>query len=332
MWPVEVLQQTEPSVEFEVTTKLPVLHARDGRVSGIAPLDVDLIVLQRPLHSWQADVIPFIQRQGVGVVVEIDDDLSAMHPGNHVWAEFHPRRAPSCNWEHLARACASADLVVVTTSALARRYGRHGRVAVVPNFVSEALLEIPRVRDGKTVGWSGTVANHPQDLLVTAGGVADAIARSQAHMLIVGDGAGAEVQLGLSEPAEVTGWVEIEQYFRQMARFDVGIAPLQDSAFNAAKSALKPLELSALAVPCVISPRADYLRVHETGIGVLAGDRRKDWARAVLGLLSDEAWREEVTERSLAAVREHYLLQRNAWRFLEAWTSVLGNRRCTVTA
>ena len=55
-----------------------------------------------------------------------------------------------------------------------------------------------------------------------------------------------------------------------VAKLGIGVAPLADTKFNAAKSWLKMAEMAALGVPCVVSPRAEYMRLHEQWIGSLA--------------------------------------------------------------
>src|SRR5690606_32644218 len=140
----------------------------------------------------------------------------------------HPRHNPATNREHLARACRVADLVTVTTPTLARRYGAHGRVAVLPNMVPAAYLEVAGGGDGATIGWTGSLTTHPTDLQVTRGAVARAAEATGAHVRVVGTGVGVADALGLSEPPEATGWIDIGDYPTEMAKVDVGIVPLDD--------------------------------------------------------------------------------------------------------
>lgn len=324
LWPMEVLQAQEPSIEFEVSQTLPIKHkGSTGEVTGVGDVECDVLVLQRPLHDWMAEAIPHFQRKGIRVVVELDDDFGALHPQNHVYPNCHPSRNPKSNWRHLARAAARADLVTVTTPALAERYGSHGRVMVVPNFVNAMMLDFVHHSDGRTIGWAGTTLNHPTDLQATGGGVQMAIEDTGARFVVIGDGERVEVNLGLREPADVTGYLKMDEYLRALTTLDVGIVPLDDIAFNRGKSALKGLEYAAAGTPFVASPVDDYKRIADAGVGVLAAYRARSWRSAVKTLLTDRALWEETALRGREAVREQFTLQANAWRWAEAWESVL---------
>jgi glycosyltransferase involved in cell wall biosynthesis len=301
---------------------------RGDVVVDVEPIDCDVLVMQRPLHSWMAQAIPHYQRRGVAVVVENDDDFHALDPDNLAYARTHPRANPKHNWQHLMRACGLADLVTVTTPALARRYGAHGRVRVVPNFVEDWLLELGHCGDGQTVGWGGVIEYHPGDLRVTRGGVAAALEEAAgARFLVIGTGDRIEVELGMRREAEVTGPLSLEDYHRALSRLDIGIVPLADTRFTEAKSALKFLQYFAVGVAGVASPRPEYRKLAEQGMGLLAKDRFRDWYRQVKALLGDEALRSEVAQRGRELVKERHLLSANAWRFAEAWGDALASFR-----
>jgi hypothetical protein len=147
-------------------------------------IEVDVAVFQRPAHRAISEYIPWIQRRGVAVVVEIDDDFAASHPQGGIFREMHPTNRER-NWHHIRRAVALADLVTVATPALAARYGG-AKARVLPNFVPAELLDVQAERDGRTLGWAAAPETHIGDLAVTRGGVADAIEKTGARFLHVG--------------------------------------------------------------------------------------------------------------------------------------------------
>lgn len=290
-----------------------------------ANVDADVVVLQRPSHRSVVDAIPHLQRRGIAVVVDLDDDLAAPHPQAPIFAELHPSNDEN-NWHHLKRACGLADVVTVTTPALARRYGH--RAIVLPNCVPIALLDITADRDGRTVGWGGNTWTHVNDLAATRGGVAQALNDTGARFLLVGrELDAAQQQLGLRDPPACTPPVTMAEYPAAIAGFDVGIVPLGQNAFNAAKSALKGLEYAALGIPFVASPVADYQRIHQQGIGLLAGPRAREWRRQVRALLTDETHRSEVAAQARQQVLEHHLSETNGWKWAEAWAEAVDRRR-----
>lgn len=319
---------------------------RDGQLLTIP--DADVVVLQRPLTRQLVHVIRELKRAGKVVVVEVDDDFQTIDPHNIAWPATNPSHSPERNWQHLRDACQLADMVTVTTPALAARYGKHGRVRVIPNFVPAHYLHTlpPAAHDEVRVGWSGSVDTHPHDLQVTRGAVARVLRRHGLKFHLIGSGrvplrdpagnmladeAGKLVEttdlriprnLGLGPDtmfAHTGGWLHLEQYPRALAELDVGIVPLVAGAFNEAKSWLKGLEYAALGVPFVATPTGPYRALAELGLGALA-DRPKQWERELDRLVVDEDHRLEVaaTGRRIANT---LTIERNAGRWAEAWSA-----------
>jgi glycosyltransferase involved in cell wall biosynthesis len=132
--------------------------------------------------------------------------------------------------------------------------------------------------------------------------------------------------LALEEEPQETGIVALADYMCEIAQLDVGIAPLREDSYTAAKSWLKILEYSAVGVPWVASAMPEYELFHQVApAGFLAKDRARDWRRGVLQLLQSEALREEFAQAGWEAVRENFLIEENAWRWLEAWEDALVN-------
>ena len=292
----------------------------------------DVVVVQRPLlrHTVE-EVIPKAQAAGIAVVVEIDDDFTALHHRNMAFARMHPQSTgPDFNWQWIGRACAAADLVTCTTPALAARYAGHGRVAVIPNYVPAAYLDVPHAGDGHTVGWAGNLAVHPEDLDQVGFGVADAIMEHpKARFMALGD----ELTLPrLRIPpkrGEYVPWVNFGDYAATIARFDIGLVPLQNNQFNQAKSCLKMLEYAATGVVPVVSPTADNVRLNrETGIGRVCR-RPKDWRAAVRRYLEDPQELADAAVFNKTVVADRLTIEGNAWRWMEAWESAVQHRHRT---
>jgi glycosyltransferase involved in cell wall biosynthesis len=305
--------------------------ARNGEVIE-ADVDGDVLVLQRPMGFMMPALIEYVQARGVAVVVELDDDFHTSHPGNVAFQLNHPKRNREFNWQHLGECVKRADLVTVATDQLARRYGQHGRVAVLRNYIAEDWLTLPRTSNGATVGWAGTMVNHPTDLQAMRGGIGMALSEHPGWRFLCVGGAGwaDEIVKQLDmDPAqfEATPWRELELHRLVTSQFDIGIAPLADTVFNAAKSWLKGLEYAALGVPFVASDLPEYeLLERRYGIGILAASKAKHWRRSISDLMNDElrtqlgkAWRQQV-EKLLT-------IERNAWRWPEAWDQAITNRR-----
>jgi hypothetical protein len=299
----------------------------NGRVIDVhIDADVDIVLLQRPLKYYMPDVIDVLHAKGIKVIVELDDDFHTAHGGNYAFMLNHPKHNPEQNWNHLGACVRRADLVTVSTDALARRYGSHGRVAVLRNCVDDDWLTMAPKGDGRTVGWAGTVVNHPTDLPATRGGVAMALHdHPDWHFLCVG---GAEyagiVQKSLELPTEpeTTKLRPLELHPLVVSAIDVGIVPLADLVFNHGKSWLKGLEYAALGIPFVASDMPEYRRLHDTyALGVIARPKSKDWRRR-LNVIMDVADHEPYRDFARAQVQRYLTISRNAWRWHEVWESL----------
>lgn len=339
-WPAHVLkskQQIElvelDEAEFRVRTSVR-RHGPDTAVGVEGLPDVDVIVFPRLLARSMVDAIPLIQREGIAVVVDVDDDFRHAPPTLAGRKKIDPLANPNFNWRQLARACREADLVTYSTPPLyAYAVGGHGRL--VPNCVPEWFLAVEAERDGSTVGWGGTVGAHPGDLQVTRGGVATAIDEFNGSFMVVGDKVGVREALGLSKDPFGTGNLSHQGYIRRVAEFDVGIAPLADNVYTQAKSGLKVLQYMALGIPWVASTAPQYAEIFGDltyaarearckPAGALCTPRSRSWRREVLNALQQpEDERQEGIDLARSVIREHYLIEHKSWRWGAAWSDAI---------
>jgi hypothetical protein len=334
LWPAEQCATAGHDVHVVEQGQRSVRLVMEGnQVRDVLVDDVDVVVLQRVTHSFMAQAVGVLRAKGVAVVVDVDDDLSSIHPSNPAWAMHHPgnegRRMAGGqvnrhSWRNLAMACRDASLVTVSTPALLDVYARHGRGVVLPNYLPDHYYGLPRT-DSDVVGWPGSFHSHPNDPEVVGGAVARLVEEG-AEFVMRGDPSGAGKAFGLAQDPQ-GGGVPIEEWPRVVAELGVGIAPLADTRFNAAKSWLKPLEMSACGVPWVASPRAEYQRLHKMGAGVLA-DRPRTWYREVKRLRESAAMRQEMSDAG-RHVAERLRLSQHAWKWAEAWSRAYDLQQAT---
>jgi len=325
-WPGECLAAAGHDVEVVGAQDRRVRVIMEGNVVKDVLVDADVVVLQRVTHAYMAQAVGVMRAKGITVIVDVDDDLSSIHPSNPAWAAHRPG-AGLHSWHNLALACRNASLVTVSTPALLDVYARHGRGHVLPNYLPDMYYGLPRT-DSDAIGWPASFHSHPND----PGPVGGAIARlvdEGAEFEMRGDATGAGRAFGLAEDPP-GGGVPIDEWPAAVAGIGVGIAPLADTRFNAAKSWLKPLEMSACGVPWVASPRAEYRRLHEMGAGVLA-DRPRVWYREVKRLRESAALRQELSEAG-RVVAAQLRLRDHSWRWAEAWQKAHDMERATPRA
>lgn len=354
VWPGLAVDRTES--DFEVTIVPPgdkssglvLWRDEDGEVAKVTAPETDLVVLQRVGLKHVMDAIPHIRAQGIAVIVDVDDDLSYIDPANPAWVYMHPKptlamepperreqfiaearkrlmqpevfyrmyneKRPRHSWKNVEESCRRATMTTVSTQALVRSYGR-GNARVVHNYVPRAMLNVPHI-DNTVIGWGGSTHSHPGDLRAMTGGIPQG-----ASFMVVGDGTGADRDLGLSNEVSMTGAIDFDVWPSAITQIGIGVAPLLDTRFNRAKSWLKPLEYSAVGVPWVASPRPEYVSLQKLGAGFIA-DRPREWQRILRRLIEDEALRREQSEAARELARQ-MTIEEHAWRWAEVWRDAI---------
>lgn len=295
--------------------------------------DIDLLVLQRPLNKSIYAVAEQARKQGITIVVELDDDLDTVHPDNSAYRSVHPSYSPLSNYEWVWKTCALADLVTVSTPRLTRWGSEVGVESVVlRNCIPDEVFDIPpsaSIGVSAGLGWSGTVTTHPVDLREVGDAVGRVLRRHKQGFHVVGDGNFVADQLRLDTNTEVhpTGWVDLEDYMDALKKnIRVGIVPLEDSPFNEAKSNLKGLEMASLGIPFVASPTSEYKFLADYGVGQLASSPA-EWYKALNKLLTDERKAYMMGQKYQRIVGDNFRYSQHAHKWFTAWEKAVQNRK-----
>jgi hypothetical protein len=333
IWPANVLQREGYDIQIMPPTRdsgfmVKVEDNPDGTqtlVGATVPEDADVIVLQRPGHPLQPQLIRGLRQNGIAVVIDMDDDMSSIHPDNIAFHTYRPGSASPLSWRWAMESCKVATMVTTSTKLLQRVYAKHGRGVVLDNFIPEAYLEFP-TEDSGAFGWAGTTKSHPNDLQVTVPAVQRLMADGY-RFKVVGGKSSVKKCLRLPEDPDVTGSVPLNRWVATIGEeLDVGMIPLAPTSFNSSKSRLKGIEYMAVGVPWVASPREEYRKLHrESGCGLLA-DNPKDWYSKLKLLMDDDVMRKEQAEAGREYMKQQ-TYQANAWRYWEAWTKALEIQR-----
>lgn len=319
-----VIDSTGPTVlwdrEWDNQTLNEPPPESNAQILGIAKRpDADVIVMQRPGRRYWAEMIPMLQEMGIRIVVDVDDNMEAIHRDNGAYWGYNPRTrdVPYHSKDWVKEACKRADLVTVTTPALRSVYG-FGHCRVLPNYVPQSYLGQPEPEKRQDVGWAGSLVSHPHDLQVTKGAIPRALENSDWGFHVVGTGRGVKDALGLVEEPTATEKVEFFNWLPRVAELGIGIVPLEDTAFNRAKSCLKMLEMAAGRVPVVASPTPDNLRLNAEGVGVIAQNSQQ-WFKKVRALIKSKNYRDDLAGRGFEAMK-HQTYEEHIDLWVKAWT------------
>ncbi len=259
----------------------------------------DVVVLQMVRGAAWLERIAELQRAGVAVLYEIDDDLRgvAAEPGHEYAAKFPPQLIRA--HEAAIRAC---DGVICSTPVLAGRLADlNDRIAVCPNGIDLARYPYPLPqRDTVTLGWAGGTG-HARAMRPWLRSVADVLeARPAARFRSVGQPFGHQLAESFGDRSTAVPFTALDSYPAAMAAFDVALAPAAASPFFAAKSDLRFLEAAALGLPVIADP-AVYPSVidGETGLHAATADEARE---AMLTLVDDPGLRRRLGDAARAYV------------------------------
>jgi len=223
--------------------------------------------------AWSdATRIEGAQRAGKPVIFDIDDD--ALHvpdtnPNYLQWGRDARRIANAlarwqgpkpiglqkpagiiaaqakANLRQLLKNIGAADAVTVTTPALKRVYGKYNRnIYILPNWVDPREWEHvqPQAHEGIHIGWAGG-PTHYGDLALIARPVQQILEECpQAHLVLAGFPVARELLFADVPDERLTVYPFMEKWKKNLATFDIILAPSEANPFNEAKSAIRVYE------------------------------------------------------------------------------------------
>jgi glycosyltransferase involved in cell wall biosynthesis len=189
-----------------------------------------------------------------------------------------------------------AHLVTTPSDGLATYYREElgaEHVRVVENYLPGTYAPpLPRPHEGVRIGWVAA-AEHEYDLEhFDVPGVLRRLL--DAHPQVRLTSVGVDLRLPRERYRHV-GKVQYYDLAKEVAEFDVGLAPLADIPFNRARSNVKLKEYAAAGVPWLASPIGPYEGMGEKQGGRLVAD--DGWYAALERLVVKEKERRKLAKR-----------------------------------
>jgi glycosyltransferase involved in cell wall biosynthesis len=277
---------------------------------------VDVLAAQRPAGGpglkWWSSL------QGkTRLVYETDDDLLRVDPSG--LAHLHDERMR----DSVRQCLQMADLVTVSTPALAERMAAHNpNVVVLPNMVNADLLTLERTRRARvTLGWEGSVS-HLVDLAPVADPLSAVLRKHPSVDLhFVGSDWSPLLKLGPTRAGRLrfTPWQQNVWDAYRAVDFDIALAPLADTPFCQTKSHIRALEAMAMGIPVVASDVPAYRDLVVDGVTGFLCRSDGDWKRRLSELINDAELRGQMGAkgREVAAgwtIQEHWTRWRDAYQ------------------
>jgi glycosyltransferase involved in cell wall biosynthesis len=118
---------------------------------------------------------------------------------------------------------------------------------------------------------------------------------------------GTDYSRTIGRKCRFTPWVPADAslaYYRAID-FDIGLAPLTGTRFDASKSAIKVLEYAALGIPSIASDVTPYRGFVVDGVTGWLARTPEDWSRRLREMAQDRAMREEMGAKAKEMAAAH---------------------------
>jgi glycosyltransferase involved in cell wall biosynthesis len=208
-----------------------------------------------------------------------------------------------------------ADAVVAGNEYLASRARDAGssRVEIVPTVIDLDRYphRSPSADDPFVIGWIGspTTAQYVEELAPVLRAVSE---QREIRVVLVGSGP-VEVP---GVPVEVREWSE-ETEVSDIASFDVGIMPLEDTPWERGKCGLKLIQYMGCGKPVVASPVGINAKIVSDQENGFHAETDEEWIESLLTLADDRERAAEMGERGRELIADKYSLQARAGEWVE---------------
>jgi len=203
------------------------------------------------------------------------------------------------NFRQLLKNIGAADAVTVTTPALKRVYGRYNkRVYVLPNWAEPREWQHiqPQPHKGVHLGWAGG-PTHFGDLAVMAAPVRQILDEyPETHLVLAGFPIARELLFADVPDEQVTVYPFMKKWKKNLATFDIILAPSEANQFNEAKSAIRIYEglLATKGQAAVVGSETTYgdtIRALRCGFVCKS---RADWLKSLRILVENASKRAQM--------------------------------------
>ena len=262
----------------------------------------DAMHVQQMHDEESLELMARMRSAGIAVVWDTDDDISAIERGSEGWHRQGGRRGIRRQAKQAMQAARTAHLVTTTNEHLAQVYRERGaeHVLAVENYMAPEDLRHPRRRhQGVVIGLTAAGEHEPDIKRMRIGATLERLLERHEGVRVVA--IGVDVRLRDTYRYKYVWGCEIEELLPLESEFDIGLAPLRDTAFNRARSNVKLKEYAAAGAMWVASPVGPYVGMGEEQGGLPARD--DEWLSVLEALLADPDRRRALQQRAGAWVQ-----------------------------
>ena len=208
-----------------------------------------------------------------------------------------------------------ANTVLVGNEYLLERAKKAGarRIELLPTVID--LRKYPtnffNNNDIFTIGWIGSPStSHYLKLVIPA--LEEICKNNNARLVLIG----AKKEDLPNIPVEYVSWSE-ETEIKEIQKFDVGIMPLSDNAWDRGKCGFKLIQYMACSKPVIGSPVGVNSKIIRHGINGYQAKNTNEWIWAINKLKDDPKLRQKMGKAGREIVEKDYCLQVTAPKLLK---------------
>jgi glycosyltransferase involved in cell wall biosynthesis len=313
--------------------------------------DSDIFIIPRVAEPEMVDVMKRMKLGGKKIVVDFDDDLFNVSPFSPHYVDFG---IESINvnynggnlplWEDgkninitvnkekmetIKKAVSVADMVTVSTEILANVYRQYNNnVRILPNCVDTNLWQKLPLKSDHTIKlyWSGG-SSHYQDWLILKDVLPVIMEKHKdIKLVLMGTKFDGTIKNIPKDRIEYHTWVPTPAYPYKSTILnpDISIIPLEDTVFNRSKSAIKWIEMGALAVPSVCSFVSPYKEVYNGTNGVFIENNSVDgWVKGISTLIEDPILRAKLGGAAQDSVKRNFDINTQYHQWIDVYQELL---------
>lgn len=270
-------------------------NARGQPPFPAALLQSDVVHVHRYLGGEAQQMVERLRAHGVGVVWDNDDDIANVPRSNPNYARYGGvRRAGVVRVLHAM--LRTVDVVTTPSEHLAEQFRAAGAqdVRVIENYLPDGFPGTKPIKhDGVTIVWLAGLEHQVDYQQLRLRDTLLRLLDAHRDLNVLSIGLGLGLKTDRYEHIPIVDFVDLP---RVLARGDVGIAPLSDLPWNAARSNIKVKEYAAAGLPWLASSFGPYRALGESEGGRLVAD--DDWHGALDELVADARARKKLAKRA----------------------------------
>lgn len=308
-------------------------------------IKADVIVFHRPIDKKMTEAAILLKQAGKKIVMDNDDTYSKNSgvPTQMFGALDDELKKAVHNIDvQLKKFASVADMVTVSTQTLSEEYREINKnVVVLPNCVDPLDWDKPKRNDTDVVriGLVGSVASNKDYEQIIP--LLDILKDNKKVQLVL---------FALPHKAEDTKWAveaykpefdfwakynvewapfcQIEDYMRTLnnLKLDIMLIPRHDNYFNRAKSNVKFLEASMLAIPVIAQSFSDGTSPYEVNPAdaenMILCKTEQDWIDKTLELVENKDKRVSLGEKAREYTITNYNIRNNAHKWADAYKTL----------